>query len=101
MPKPPLFCIHALEPRRNTVNSHACGRRVKAGAWSAADVKLHCTQGVRNPPRLDTAPDESSLSGQPMGALATRYSLSAAMVAVGLLYAPTLALYGRALGQDE
>lgn len=40
------------------------------------------------------------VGGLPMGALATRYGLRAAMVAVGTLYAPALALYGRALGQD-
>jgi DHA3 family tetracycline resistance protein-like MFS transporter len=41
------------------------------------------------------------VGGPPMGALATRYGLRAAMVAVGILYAPALALYGRALGQDS
>jgi hypothetical protein len=39
--------------------------------------------------------------GPPMGALATRYGLRTAMVAVGLLFAPAIALYGRALGQEE
>lgn len=38
--------------------------------------------------------------GPPIGALATRYGLRAAMIAVGLLWTPSLALYGRALGQD-
>ncbi len=41
------------------------------------------------------------VGGPPMGALATRYGLRAAMVAVGLLYAPAMALYGRALGQEN
>ncbi len=40
------------------------------------------------------------VGGPPIGALATRYGLRAAMVAVGLLYTPALALYGRSLGQD-
>lgn len=41
------------------------------------------------------------VGGPPMGALAMRYGLRAAMVAVGILYTPVLALYGRALGQDS
>ncbi len=40
------------------------------------------------------------VGGPPMGALATRFGLRAAMIGVGLLYAPALALYGRALGQE-
>ncbi|MCB0131559.1 MAG: MFS transporter [Caldilineaceae bacterium] len=40
------------------------------------------------------------VGGPPVGAIGVRYGLRAAMVAIGLLLTPALALYGRALGQE-